>query len=155
MSSPSRALLLRVLCALGLPGVAAPLQSGCSESHRDLGALLDPIPAPDGGYPVCTGEETMFTGPCCQDVHCYTPEGGAACPSSEAVALEDLGVSAPGSGVCACGTTGPFSSEGAERYTSSVGECCYVVGTMGCTGRPLVIGGEVRVAALLSSSAWT
>lgn len=112
------------------------------------GGLLARVPA---GALACTGEETPEMGPCCTNVHCYPPSGETcAAPGDIREHREHIQPRlAPGSGTCMCGQTqGPFVQP------DGGGECCYVVGTMGCAGRPLREGGGAVVAAVVVRTDW-
>jgi hypothetical protein len=96
-------------------------------------------PHHDGGY----------MGQCCVKAHCYTPPAGAGGASAEQVAARSCALSPPyppGSGGCTCKlgegssefTAGPFASNSADPAKPD-GECCYLVGSISCVGRPLVV----------------
>ena len=127
--------------------------AGPMDAAPDIGANLPAIPVPDGGYPQCVGESTDYTGPCCDEVYCFTP-AASDCPASMDVSQSDLGVYAPGSGTCECGRAGPFNSQGSEAWTEQSGACCYVVGTQSCMGRPLTVDGLLRMADIVSQPGW-
>ncbi len=90
-----------------------------------------------------------YHGQCCYEVHCATAINSVCATPSEA-ALTNL---PPGSGECECGTrSGPF----ATNDPMVEGECCYLVGSIGCDGRPLMLDGSPRVASLLQKKgAWS
>lgn len=110
----------------------------------------------DGGYPHCSGMATMLSGPCCVSVHCIElPDAGGACPPASALTEQDLGYQGLGSGSCRCTPiAGPYSRASARQYSDTEGPCCYTIGVMGCTGRPLLVAGKPRLAPLLRGAAW-
>ncbi len=114
-----------------------------------------PLQVPDGGYPSCTGSwDGGLVGPCCENVRCYDPPGGG-CPDGSQVTHADLGLTGLGSGTCACGSIGgPYDHDSAAPYAQTPGACCYTVSTQGCTGRPLLVAGQMRLAPLVAGSAW-
>jgi hypothetical protein len=125
--------------------------------------------------------DTMFTGPCCKYLECYTPPAGQAClpAPTDAGTTGDPGIPplcvGVGSGSCSCGSIeGPFAGPigdptqfkdagsghciGAQQ-TPPVspyqdGTCCYLVPIMGCEGRPLLVEGGLRKAAVRRGEAW-
>jgi hypothetical protein len=135
-------------------------------------STLPAIPPPpvggtpqDGGaaYPQCYGEgNPMLFGPCCLRVFCIEPPAGqTACKPANAVTSQDIGYPSLGSGTCMCsvpgrpvGFSGPYSPESAQQYSVSQGPCCYLIGLHWCTGRPLLIDGQARVAELVSNTGW-
>lgn len=118
-----------------------------------------PDPIPDGDYPICSGDTSWSMGQCCVDVYCTEPESSGDCREpSDATAWDDAtaitGLSL-GSGDCLCETPeGPYNNTNATQYTSTNGECCYLVGIAGCEGRPLKIAGQIRKATLRIGHAW-
>jgi hypothetical protein len=94
------------------------------------------------------------------EAHCYTPAGNAACAAPEGV-REVLSEFPPGSGKCNCslgedasaGVAGPFAPN-PEDTPRTTGSCCYLVGSITCTGRPLMVDGEPLIAALVARSDW-
>jgi hypothetical protein len=104
----------------------------------------------------------QLSGPCCIDVACYTPTATAPCldfDSARSQGLISITVGV-GSGTCPCGDNsgkgGPYSVPvGYPPETGAMsGQCCYTSNYNECTGRPLVVEGGVRVAALVRSTAW-
>ncbi len=124
-----------------------------SMAPRDVdGGALAEVPA---GSFFCTGDAGTtgpFYGSCCTRLHCYPPVTGTC---SATVAPNDgLPVSPalpPGSGTCLCGAAvaGPFAQPDGGNS-----ECCYVAGSIGCTGRPLRDGNEAILAAIIASPDW-
>ncbi|WP_437503745.1 hypothetical protein [Sorangium sp. So ce1099] len=117
---------------------------------------MDPYPDPTCVGPV---HHDGYEGQCCYEVHCAAPVDGA-CPAAAEAAphLDDL---PPGSGSCLCdgdGEGGAESIQGpyANRAASDPASCCYLVGHIGCEGRPLLVRGEPRLAPLARGpSAWS
>ncbi|WP_437678937.1 hypothetical protein [Sorangium sp. So ce131] len=164
-----RTLLLRLLAASQW-GASLALASGCG-AHVDSGTGSDQpetgtsasgggstVDPPDGSPPlepypdpVCFGPEFNdgYYGRCCDEVHCTAPVDGA-CPAAASVLLSDL---PPGSGTCQCeDPRGPYAS----RTQGDPESCCYLVGSISCDGRPLLIRGEPRLAPLdRAGSAWS
>lgn len=136
----------------GEDGGAAPVGDG----GADVGSQLPPIPAP-GACDPDDGDE--FSGPCCDNIHCIDPPAGEACEASTVDNQYNLAARAGytdlGSGSCLCGVRGPYSPEGREAYTDDEGRCCYNVIISWCTGRPLRIEGEARLARLVERADWT
>jgi hypothetical protein len=139
-------------------GAAGTASTGGRGGTGGSNPVLPELPGPDGGYPSCTGTGTPgLSGPCCVSVHCIeSPDAGAGCPAGAAVDYHSLGYSGLGSGSCQCGGSieGPYSTESAQGYSDTHGPCCYTIGVMGCTGRPFVISGKARLAALVRGEGW-
>lgn len=110
-----------------------------------------------GGAFFCSGD-AGYTGPyygsCCTNLHCYQPTD-SACSTSANIspfAMTFTPPLPPGSGTCLCGSpavTGPFA-----QPDGGTTECCYVVGSIGCTGRPLRDGETAIVAPVVVRSDW-
>jgi hypothetical protein len=104
-------------------------------------------PILDGGY----------KGQCCTTARCYTPDAGT-CVGPQAGPPIPL---PPGSGSCGCLTTddansavrGPYAPN-SEGMASPEGSCCYLVGSIGCEGRPLIVNERPVVAPLALRSDW-
>ena len=128
---------------------------------RDVdGGPLTQVPA---GSFMCSGDAGsaaddgggFFFGSCCTNFHCYQPTNGTCSTAATVSPFDGLAYSPrlpPGSGTCMCGmpaVTGPFAeSDGGTT------ECCYVVGSIGCVGRPLRDGETAIVAAVVARSDW-
>ncbi|MGK4001799.1 ferritin-like domain-containing protein [Sorangium sp. So ce1036] len=150
-----RTILLRILVASQC-GASLALASGCGpqidsgSSSGEPTTSLDPYPDP-----TCVGpdhNDGLYYGQCCFEVYCAAPVDGACPEASEAAPhLSDLPPG--GSGICRCEEPqGPY----ANRAASDPASCCYLVGSIGCEGRPLLIGGEPRLAPLeRAPSAWS
>jgi hypothetical protein len=70
-------------------------------------------------------------------------------------APEKLGTSF-GSGSCLCGDTpiqGPFAKNPAHD-PEMAGTCCYVVSSITCEGRPLLVDGTPLVSEVTQRCAW-
>jgi len=111
-------------------------------------------------YPVsglgCSGEvhDGGYYGQCCADALCYTPEDGKACVAADS-APEKLG-KFYGSGACLCGAEslrGPFAPNPAHEPRKA-GTCCYVISSITCDGRPLLVEGAPLVSALTQRRDW-
>ncbi len=120
----------------------------CGVARDGAGRPLAPVP--DGSI---TCSDAGSSEACCTRLHCY-PATTAACVaklvpgSDEAARLSPP--QPPGSGTCICGDiTGPFGK--AEGGTT---DCCYVIGSFSCVGRPLREGNEAIVAAMVVRSDW-
>jgi hypothetical protein len=103
---------------------------------------------------------------CCFEAQCYAPGAGEACATPDEAVLRNRIQLPPGSGSCSCSVpserleylSGPFApnpADGAERAASaSAGSCCYLVGAIGCTGRPLCVDGVQLVADAVARVDW-
>ncbi|AUX36733.1 MULTISPECIES: hypothetical protein [Sorangium] len=137
-------------------GASSSSGGGGEAGPPDASAPLDPYPDP-----TCVGpfHDGGYEGQCCYEVHCTAPVDGA-CPAASAAAPHLDGLP-PGSGTCMCdgdGEGGAESIQGpyANRAASDPASCCYLVGAIGCEGRPLLVRGEPRVAPLARApSAWS
>jgi hypothetical protein len=118
---------------------------------------------PNDDYPVCAGPEHDggYSGQCCASPHCYTPADGGACAPASEVGYELLPKFPPGSGSCGCylpgqeaTVAGPYRPR-PDGTPVSEGECCYLVGSIGCLGRPLLVGGQARSAPRAPRADWT
>ncbi len=128
---------------------AVSMAMACGVARDMSGRPLSP--APEGA--IACSEDAGSSNSCCTRLHCY-PATTDACvaqlvPGSE-LAARLSPPQPPGSGTCICGEiTGPFApSDGAT------GECCYVIGTVSCVGRPLRDGDASIVAAVVARSDW-
>lgn len=116
---------------------------------------------PDDAYPTCSGPTygqggapSGYDGQCCVEPMCFTPEHGA-CPPADQVGSAELPEFPPGSGTCGCSPVeGPFAPR-KDHEAATPGSCCYLVGSIGCTGRPLLVNGSLRVAASARRSDWS
>ncbi|TKC97207.1 hypothetical protein [Polyangium fumosum] len=90
-----------------------------------------------------------FHGQCCDITLCTTPVNGV-CPDVDKV---ELAGRPPGSGECECQPLrGPYANEDAGSTES----CCYLAGSIGCDGRPLLVQGTPRLADVREGpSAWS
>jgi hypothetical protein len=148
------------LQAATLAGAGLALASGCSDDDAEANAL----PPYDLAALGCAGEdhddEFGFHGQCCVDAYCYQPADDEACVSPDDSILKLSGPDFPtGSGNCGCAVTqpeaimGPFG-ENPENPTSPAGSCCYLVGSIGCDGRALLVAGEARQAPVVRRRDW-
>ena len=152
-----RVLLHRLLLASQW-GASLLLASGCGAdveggsggpSKEPPPQELEATPALACYGPVYDGTTGGYDGQCCDEVLCAAPVNGL-CPSAEDVVLDGL---PPGSGTCECASLrGPYANENPADPES----CCYLVGSIGCEGRPLLVQGEARLADVhAETSAWS
>ena len=100
-------------------------------------------------YPECEGEGEgdSWSGPCCVDVYCME-RGEGACPDPDEVDTEALVGEQLGSGSCDCSPVdGPWKVQGEDG-------CCYLVGIQSCTGRPMLVDDQDRVASTVRGRRW-
>jgi hypothetical protein len=125
------------------------------------------LPTFDPKQLVCFGEDygnvsSGYDGQCCYKALCYTPANGAACASAEDVETlgwQDFPAFPPGSGECTCyDETHPVVQGPFARHPTSPaegeGDCCYMVGVIGCEGRPLRVEGAAVVAGVVRRADW-
>ena len=132
----------------GTVGAGMLLLSSCGSTESDLG--LEPLPADvELGCGEDPGTDSMM-GQCCTRVVCAEPVTGEC--SHRPITGHF------GSGECSCGPVlGPFEIDEADpvhRAPRTAGPCCYVVSSAGCTGRPLHIDDEARVASVVRRADW-
>lgn len=112
----------------------------------------------EGGLPTVPYPETLecrgptydggYWGRCCDRALCREPENGTCPPPERAYEIPGF---PPGSGSCECEPArGPF----APRSPATEAACCYLVGSIGCEGRPLRVRGRPRRAHLGGAVAW-
>jgi len=132
------------------------VSSGGAPGTGGAAQALPALATIDGDYPHCTGMATMLSGPCCVRVHCIEPlDAGRDCPAATALTEHDLGYTTLGSGSCNCTPiAGPDSPASARQYSATDGPCCYTIGIMSCTGRPLLVAGRPRLAPLVRGAGW-
>ena len=126
--------------------------SACGETSTSQ--PLDPIPQRD--YPYCVGPDygdgPGYYGRCCGDLQCTATVAGR-CPSlgiGESIPGIEF---PPGSGECSCESDeGPFARSDAPNVED--GDCCYVIYSIGCDGRPLRRDGAVVVAEVVARADW-
>jgi len=107
----------------------------------------------------CFGEahSSGYHGQCCVTQRCYTPTGSEECQAIEGPLVRSL--TPPGSGSCGCGdadhpaVAGPYARN-ASVPASSEGSCCYLIGSIGCEGRPLRVDGQVLLAPVVVRGDW-
>ena len=135
----------------GAGGQTEPEPAGAGGTNQQA---LDPYPVDGLG---CSGPSSGggfgFHGQCCTDALCYAPTDGKECVAADD-APEKLG-RWWGSGSCLCGgrIQGPFAANPAHA-PSEPGTCCYVIGSIGCDGRPLLVDGTPIVSELRRRSDW-
>lgn len=164
-------LLKRIQIAIGA-GVAFCMPTlGCDDSIVKSGASHDAgheggVTSDAGTYELtelgCSGPEYDggYYGQCCVDALCYTPTGGGACMTAiDPLLYSTVPGFPPGSGSCACSPTGgdavagPFAPN-PNNPDEPNGTCCYLVGSIGCTGRPLSVAGEQLIAVIVVRKDW-
>lgn len=155
------------LAALGALGCGAPviptLDGGTFAADGGLHVQLNDDGGVGAGYPtdalLCHGPAftSGYHGRCCATASCYTPtDGGSCAPYPPA----EVGLP-PGSGSCLCAiaendarmVVGPFGPNPAHT-PQKAGSCCYVFGSIGCDGRPLIVDGAVVTAPVVPRSDW-
>ena len=112
---------------------------------------LDPTPESACYGPVYT-DDFGYHGQCCDDVVCTAPTNGVCLsPADARPSLQ--GQLPPGSGSCECeDLRGPYANNDA----ASTEVCCYLVGSIGCDGRPLLVDGKPRLARVTAApSVWS
>jgi hypothetical protein len=117
---------------------------------------LEPYPLDDVG---CFGPsfDAGYEGQCCTSAHCYTPSGGGCVGVDERPPIP----LPPGSGTCGCpagqgqadAVRGPYAPNPGGMPLEA-GTCCYLVGSISCEGRPLVVAGAAIVAPLVRRGDW-
>jgi len=140
--------------ASGMAGAATAGEGGASTAGAaGEGNQLSPYPV---GALGCSGPEHDggYYGQCCAEALCYTPDDGSECVASEA-APNKLGTFY-GSGSCLCGAEpirGPFAANPAHD-PAQAGTCCYVISSITCEGRPLLVDGAPLLSALTRRRDW-
>ncbi len=150
-----KAFKLRIEQALGSGAALALLTlPACGGSAAgDSSQQLAPYPVSALG---CSGpvHDAGDYGQCCAEALCYTPDDGSHCLTPEA-APEKLGKSY-GSGKCLCGAEpiqGPFATNPAHE-PQQAGSCCYVISSITCDGRPLLVDGAPLASGLTQRCDW-
>lgn len=148
--------------AMAGPRDASSDATAIPDATRDAVAVVD-----SGTYDVsrlgCSGPfyDDGYYGQCCVVALCYTPANGGDCLNAHDPTLEWVVPRfPPGSGGCTCiaestGTDvdGPFARN-PDYADATPGTCCYLVGSIGCTGRPLSVSGEHVVAPVVARNDW-
>ncbi|MFO0592968.1 MAG: hypothetical protein U0441_35835 [Polyangiaceae bacterium] len=113
------------------------------------GQALGPTPTPTCVGPVYN-DDFGYHGQCCYEEHCIQPDANWQCEAPNVAPITDL---PPGSGTCECEMRqGPFLNSDPNDSQ----KCCYLVGSIGCDGRPLMIEGEARLADVVTGThAWS
>jgi hypothetical protein len=122
------------------------------------GVLVGELPALPLNAMECTGPEHDggYVGRCCGEVKCLADNSGRCAPADTA----ELG--SYGSGQCLCGGSpaqdkaGPYARDANNPSSPAWGSgaCCYVVQSIGCEGRPLLVEGNAVVSPLTLRSDW-
>jgi hypothetical protein len=147
-------------------GEAATNQSSEAGAGGALTSIVDggAEPSPLTPYPEsatgCSGKsyDAGYDGQCCVSAHCYDPDG-ASCLSADAPELRERITLPIGSGTCGCvavdnhAVSGPYAPN-PDVPPSSPGTCCYLVGSITCTGRPLVLDGMLVLAPVIARGDW-
>lgn len=128
--------------------------AGCSSEpdRPDTPVPNDAVGCWGGDYD--NGAPDGYDGQCCVEALCYQPPDDEGCDTAEVAATHVEGRPI-GSGTCSCRL-----SEGADAFWAGPyapnpeiptppGECCYLAGIVGCTGRPFMVAGQAQVAALV------
>lgn len=144
----------------GAPGGAGGMTTG-GMTTGGMGGGMAPDASPPPDYPPlpdtlsCPPDDgqSMESGPCCEQVACYDPEAGVACPeatndNSWSLA-SDLGYPSLGSGECLCDLRGPY-----QPPQDAAGRCCYVISIQWCTGRPFNLDGLTTTAPAARRTDW-
>lgn len=125
------------------------------------------------GIPLISPVPCVNAGPCVVGEHCSTSSGSCACGSSGLFAcgpapmfgkaLVCIASSSPcptamdaSSAIHAryAGCFGQVPTQGAlEHASNGAPECCYAI-SIGCTGRPLEVESQLRVATLVRGAGW-
>lgn len=112
-----------------------------------VGSLEEPPDLVCSG-PIHTDPDDGYSGQCCEIVTCGPTVNGVCASAFDALDMtNNLSNYPPGSGECSCSDLrGPY-----RNTEDPNGElpCCYLVGEIGCEGRPLIIAGEVRLAPIV------
>ena len=152
--------------AAGASGASAGASSASAGASGEVAGAAGVIGIEDAGagssalepYPadalVCIGPEHdggLF-GRCCANALCYTPDTGSDCVAAKAAPakLNEF----YGSGQCLCGDIqGPYASN-PTHAPSKAGTCCYVVSSIACEGRPLLVDDVAVVSELARRCDW-
>lgn len=159
--------------ALASAGVYAGCASSAPQTTDAASDASSPIDAAMIGldatklepYPIdridCYGEDHQegfgFHGRCCVRAQCYSP-GAPSCPRDPGSAVPGY---PPGSGSCGCAATagqtvtaqGPYAPN-PEHTPEHEGACCYLVASISCDGRPLIVDDSLVVAPIAVRSDW-
>jgi hypothetical protein len=136
-------------------------QDDASQTAISL-ASLEPYPLTSIGCFGPVSESVQYGPQCCFDAACYRAVAGATCETNyESAVVRQL--LPPGSGSCGCQVeeeghpfiAGPYASNPDAEARAAPGMCCYVVGSIGCTGRPFVLNGLGQIALATQRSDWS
>lgn len=147
--APHTPLLRRLLLVVSSATALSVPAGGCGDgdaSSPTASTVPKGTAETPSGYPVCT---TAGSSTCCINVLCDLPAADGTCP-----AANERG-STP---VCPCGEpSGPYAPGEAQADDSAAGRtCCYLVGSVACEGRPLLVAGVPVVAVLeRASTPWS
>jgi hypothetical protein len=130
------------------PADGGPSDAGATDADP---GITDAGPLPEAGCqgPIYDGDGGGYFGQCCDQMHCTARVNGA-CPSAKDAMLTNL---PPGSGTCMCtAIRGPYENPD----PAAADACCYLVGSISCEGRPLLVGGAPRLADVIDGpSDWS
>jgi len=144
----------------------AAISGDAATTNDDGSASMELVPyAVDrlGCYGEDYGDGFGYHGRCCLKAQCYTPTQGV-CETNPG----SLPGRPTGSGSCACGATAGIAPVAAghnlslegpylpnpDDEPSSPGSCCYLVATIKCDGRPLIVDDHAIVAPLTTRDDW-
>ena len=132
----------------GAAGAAGQTEPGPAGTGGVSQQELEPYPLGSLG---CSGPSygggLGFHGQCCTAVSCYTPPNGSDCVLAKDAPLP------LGKCLCGAGVQGPFAANPADQPVKT-GTCCYVISSIGCDGRPLLVDGAPIVSPLTRRSDW-
>lgn len=145
----------------GSPGTGGGCGTAQTGSAGEIGCgdPLQPYPTTPLG---CFGPvyDAGYHGQCCYEARCYTPPTGKACDDPLDERARDLySILPPGSGSCSCrengqpAVSGPYAPN-PTHTPSAPGTCCYLVGAIGCDGRPFFVEGELLLAGVIRRDDW-
>ena len=147
--------LPRALDSIKAGATAALLMAGAGCWTPPTPAVAPPLP-PDFALacegPAYPSDASLgYLGQCCDHLICRQADVNGICPADDGRFY--------GSGQCRCGTggtQGPFSVDATGPFAEQRrnGPCCYVTRSIGCTGRPLRVEDDVRLAAVVLRSDW-
>jgi hypothetical protein len=150
------AALAALTCATSCGGKSERVTGGGTGGSSTVVGGLSPYPLEEIG---CFGQDYGggYVGQCCIAAQCYTPEVGGCLPADAPPPIW----LPPGTGECGCthervedyGIAGPYAPNPNDTPASE-GTCCYLVGSIGCEGRPFVVAGAAMVAPLVFRDDW-
>ncbi|MCB9795548.1 MAG: hypothetical protein H6741_22830 [Alphaproteobacteria bacterium] len=157
MSPQAAALRVALLVAIGLAPACGEKEddstptddsSASDDSSTADDTSTNNLPELPGSYPDCTGPDDTGN-ECCVDAY-STAQVQGSCPAAAALDASELTGQSLGSGSCQCSDI-----EGPYADPNGGSDCYYTVGIQGCEGRPMVIAGQIRKAALARGAGWS